>query len=197
MTRNEALISGAWRGAGLPATALPDILKRYAEPHRVYHNLNHIKAVLDRIAECTKPSPELIAAAILHDVIYDPRRNDNEEQSAAYAEEILTPERSSRVKELILFTKTHDAPEGDEEAAALLDADLAVLAGYEQDYDSYAQGIRLEYWHVEPDAYREGRRKVLEGFLLRPRIFRLAENFDIYEETARANIQREISDLSS
>jgi len=199
MSRTEAQVAGAWRGAGLPAEALTDILNRYAEPHRTYHKLRHIRAVLDQITETVNPSPELIAAALLHDVVYDPRRSDNEEQSANYARSILAGAQIDldRIAELILVTKSHHASENDQEAAALLDADLAVLGGYQEDYDSYAQAIRVEYWHVEPDAYREGRRKILESFLARPQIFSLAENFDIYEETARANIQRELNDPSS
>lgn len=198
MTHTEAHVAGAWRGIGLSAEALADMLARYREPHRAYHNLSHVKSVLGMISEHTNPSSELIAAAILHDVIYDPRASDNEEQSAQYARRVLADSTLSpdRVAELILFTKGHDAPEDDTEAAALLDADLAVLAGYEQDYDSYAKAIRLEYWHVDPETYRAGRRQVLERLLARPYIFRLPENIWIFEQTARANLHRELNSLA-
>lgn len=201
MTQIEAYIAGAWRGLSLPGDKLADVLARYNEPQRAYHNLTHVKAVLDMVVEHARPTQEVIAAALLHDVIYDTRATDNEKRSAAYTRGLLGPvgwgESSiRRVEELILFTKGHVAPVNDEDASSLLDADLAVLGGYEEDYDRYAAAIRLEYWHVEPEAYRKGRIKVLESFLARARIYRLADNFAMYEETARANIRRELFSLA-
>ena len=80
-----------------------------------------------------RPAVEL--AAWLHDVIYDSRASNNEEQSAAYAS-IFVPNwelaASERVAALILSTKTHDA-NGDRDAEVLLDADLAVLGSDELD----------------------------------------------------------------
>ena len=71
---------------------------------------------------------------------------------------------------LIRKTKTHDAG-SDTDAQVLLDADLAILGESESVYRTYAEKIRQEYaWVPEPD-YRKGRRRVLENFLSRPRIF--------------------------
>jgi predicted metal-dependent HD superfamily phosphohydrolase len=97
------------------------------------------------------------------------------------------------VASLILKTKTHDACE-DVDAQVLLDADLAVLGATEPAYRTYADQIRQEYaWVPEPE-YRIGRRRVLERFLARPRIFHLLA---LLEERARRNIAEEIAGLGA
>ena len=89
---------------------------------------------------------------------------------------------------MILTTKTHDAVD-DPDAQVLLDADLAVLGASEADYRVYAEAIRREYaWVAEAD-YRVGRRRVLESFLARPRIYHLLVDL---EAPARRNLAAEI-----
>lgn len=199
------IIASCWRAslwAGDPAEAdLADVLARYAEAHRAYHNARHICAVLDLVAEVDHGSPELIFAAILHDVVYDPKAHDNEERSADYARELLgrqswTAEAIDRTAQLILATKRHEAADDDTLAKILLDADLAILAGYEGDYDEYAAAIREEYSFVSEADYRAGRVKVLQSLLDRPSIFRMPDNIESYEAAARENIAREIADLT-
>src|SRR5262249_59053313 len=76
------------------------------------------------------------------------------------------------VARLVLLTKTHDCAEGDSAGEVLLDADLAILGAEEAEYDRYARAIRAEYAWVSEGDYRAGRRRVLEGFLARPRLYR-------------------------
>ena len=128
-------------------------------------------------------------------MIYDSKASDNEERSARYAEDLCAelgiPE-ARKIAAMILKTKTHDA-EGDMDAQVLIDADLAILGGTEIEYRSYAQKIRQEYAWVPQDRYQAGRRRILEGFLARPRIYQLLGHL---EEPARRNLAAEISDLT-
>src|SRR4051794_1424217 len=63
-----------------------DLVRRYGEPTRYYHTLDHIAAVLDTILQIEPvPSQPLLLATWLHDVIYNSRAGDNEERSAEYA----------------------------------------------------------------------------------------------------------------
>ena len=135
-------------------------------------------------------------AAWLHDVIYDSKASDNEERSAQYAErlceELAIPE-GHRAAALIRKTKTHVA-EDDADAQVLIDADLAILGASEPVYRDYAEKIRQEYaWVPEPE-YRQGRRRVLESFLSRPRIYHFLGQL---EELARRNLEAEINRLAS
>lgn len=199
----------AWRalGAALDGAAetFTDLLKRYSEPGRFYHDTRHLYEVLKVVDELSAWASDLRAvrlAAWFHDAVYDSRAADNEERSAALAEEALAPlglpeATIAEVVRLVRLTKTHEATDGDGNAAVLLDADLAILGASPERYDVYARGIRQEYAWVAEEAYRKGRAAVLQRFLDRPRIFRTEPMFAEREAMARANVRREIAGLES
>jgi predicted metal-dependent HD superfamily phosphohydrolase len=178
-----------------------DVAAHYEEPHRAYHNLRHLRHVLETIDTLRKQASDVTAielAAWFHDVIYDPRGKDNEEQSALYAERALRhlemlDDFILRVKELILLTKTHTAPPDDTDAMILLDADLAILGAPEKEYRSYSAAIRQEYAQVNDQDFRQGRRSVLELFLNRKRLFLTDAMFKQMEQRARDNLRRELA----
>lgn len=181
-----------------------DLCRRYSEPGRAYHTLDHIAAMLDTVDgfEGDLHDPVAVRLAVwFHDAVYDPRRPDNEEQSAAYAATELgragvSPLLLAAAERLILTTKTHQAPPDDTDCQILLNADLAVLGSSAADYDRYAQAIREEYAWVPEDDYRAGRRRVLESFLERERLYYTALLFEQCERAARANLRREIEWLT-
>jgi predicted metal-dependent HD superfamily phosphohydrolase len=197
-----------WLGAN-PAPAeevFRDLAGRHGEPTRHYHTLGHIRAVLTTVHELNREmgrdsSAALILAAWFHDVIYDAHASDNEERSAEYArcaiEQMgLSSEIREETARLILLTTTHETKPADRDGQVLLDADLAILGADEAAYDAYAAAIRREYdWVSEPD-YRAGRRKVLERFLARPRLYFTEPMFERAEARARANLAREIAALA-
>ncbi len=175
-----------------------EVRQHYAGPGRFYHTLDHVQAVLETVKTLGSHARCLNAiklAAWLHDVIYDSRASDNEERSAAYAERLceqLSIPGGRRVASLILRTKTHDAGD-DPDAQVLLDADLAILGASEPVYRKYAELIRQEYAWVPEADYRTGRRRVLESFLTRPRIFHFLSQL---EDHARRNITAEMTRLA-
>jgi predicted metal-dependent HD superfamily phosphohydrolase/uncharacterized protein with PIN domain len=182
----------------LASRAFEDIRSQYAESARHYHTLKHIRevlAVIDRLAAHATSPNAVRLAAWLHDIIYDSRASNNEERSAQYArrlcEQLGIPDGAS-IADLIQKTKTHRAGD-DANAQVLLDADLAVLGASPDVYQAYARNIRLEYGWVPDAEYRTGRRRVLESFLSRPRIYHLLTK---WEEPARHNIAAEIADLA-
>src|SRR5262245_61710918 len=70
--------------------AFQEVRRRYSEPTRFYHTLDHVQGVLRLVkADDLVVFSMLNIAAILHDVIYDSRAKDNEERSAEYAHEVL------------------------------------------------------------------------------------------------------------
>lgn len=69
-----------------------ELIAAYSEPNRYYHNLSHIKQILEVIYEMRSQADNFLAiqiAAWFHDVIYNPKATDNEEQSASFACNIL------------------------------------------------------------------------------------------------------------
>jgi predicted metal-dependent HD superfamily phosphohydrolase len=181
-----------------------DVLRRYLEPSRHYHNLEHVRDVSARVMTLARPGDDLTTlnfAAVLHDVIYDSRAKDNEERSAEYAQEVLASlgvgrEVRDEVARLILLTRKHETTAEDRAGKVLLDADLSILAADEAEYDRYAAAIRREYAWVADEDYRAGRAAVLERFLARPHLYFTDFARREWEPRARANLAREIAALA-
>ena len=182
-----------------------DLSRRYSEAGRAYHTLDHIAGLLDMVSRFQSEMQDETAihmAVWFHDAVYDTRRADNEEQSAAYMTALLSPAGAapallSSVERLILATKTHLTSPTDIDCQLLMDADLAVFGSCASDYDHYAQAIRQEYAWVSQDDYGLGRRKVLESFLSRERLYQRPSLFDQFEKMARTNLRREIERLAA
>lgn len=156
---------------------LPDetrvlIVDHHSEPHRHYHTLRHIGLMLRQIPPCHAFGPEMTAATLFHDIIYDPTRSDNEEQSLAIfqsaADRFEPPEPLDRklVSAMILATKNHHVQKAgtaqDEAINLLLKADLSILWDPDPEvYAWYAAGVRKEYAFVPEEQFREARAKIL------------------------------------
>ncbi|UOX99864.1 HD domain-containing protein [Blastococcus sp. PRF04-17] len=176
----------------------------WSEPHRRYHDLAHLAAVLglvDRLADAADDPDAVRLAAWYHDVAYDPGRTDNEQVSAERARVglrgLVTDERVEEVARLVLLTAGHDPEPGDADGAVLCDADLAVLASPPDAYAAYASAIRLEYGHLSDEEFTSGRIAVLERLLALPSLYRLPAVAEDWTPRARANMTAELSLLRS
>ena len=177
-----------------------DLAACHTEPHRHYHTMEHIEAVLVHLTDLHMATPTARLAAFFHDAVYDPTRSDNEAQSAELAREVLVavgrPE-ADDVAAIVLATATHSLPaNAPRETAAFLDADLAILAARPDVYDTYAQRVRAEYAHITDNDFRSGRKAILEGFLGRDRLYFTTAGQAKFEVAARTNLRREIAALS-
>ncbi|WP_105975203.1 HD domain-containing protein [Streptomyces geranii] len=188
-----------------PTPYADNLLTRYQEPHRRYHTLTHLTAVLDHIdvLEGHAADPDAVRlAAWFHDAVYAPDRSENEERSARLAERAL-PEAglsaadTAEVARLVRLTVTHDPAPDDRNGQVLCDADLAILAAPQETYAAYTAAVREEYSFIPPDAFREGRAAVLHQLLALPRLFRTPYGTDHWEEPARANITAELKRLEA
>jgi predicted metal-dependent HD superfamily phosphohydrolase len=179
-----------------------DLARRYGGPGRHYHTLGHLAEVLATVEELAEAgaSAALRFGAWFHDAVYETRAADNEEQSAGLCEEAMDrlgapPVMIVQARRLILATRRHEATEDDRDAQILLDADLGILGAPAARYASYARAIREEYsWAPEED-FRAGRRRVLESFLRRERIYFTQRMFAEREASARQNLRDEIYTL--
>jgi predicted metal-dependent HD superfamily phosphohydrolase len=146
------------------------------------------------------PHPERVRlAAWMHDAVYDPRAlgDANERDSAEFAAGLLTtlgvsPEVAAEVARLVGLTAGHATGPGDPDGELLCDADLAVLAGDDEQYAAYAAAIRREYAHVSDEDFKAGRAQVLKALLELPTIYRLEPLREAWEARARANLAREM-----
>ena len=174
----------------------------YGQSHRAYHNADHVTeclAALWTYRHLAERPAEVEVAIWFHDAVYETRRSDNEEASAQWARNYLEDEAAEestieRIEQLILATKSHVAESAD--AEILLDIDLAVLGQEPQVFEAYDEGIRREFAWVPEEAYREGRRAILQGFLARSHIYCTDDFRQAFEAQARRNLERKIGELS-
>lgn len=186
-----------WPG---PAVLGEELLRRYAEPHRRYHDATHLAEVLDRVDELAGEAGDPGAvrlAAWFHDAVYRPLRGDNEDRSAILAERMLAgtglpADTVANVARLVRLTATHDPEPGDRDGAVLCDADLAILAADPERYAAYAAAVREEYAEVPEETFRAGRAGLLRRLLDRPALYRTSPARARWEATARHNLETEL-----
>ncbi|WBB48858.1 metal-dependent phosphohydrolase [Verrucosispora sp. WMMA2044] len=203
--RTTARAAGAADPASVDAAGV-DLFERWREPHRHYHTVAHLTAVLDVVDRyaSTASRPDLVRlAAWCHDAVYDPRAlgDQNERASAALADALLTrlglpTAEVTEVIRLVLLTAGHVVAPTDADGALLCDADLAVLAASPPEYDRYAAAIRQEYAHVPEPDYRIGRARVLAALLALPSLYRIPELAARWTHPAHTNLTRELSHLT-
>jgi len=187
------------------------IRERYSEPQRNYHTWQHIEACLkelDSVRDKIHNHDAVFLAIIFHDIIYDPTKHDNEEESAKYAlkfidsiilptEEISKVDLSAEVIRLIIATKKHQPNPLSirDDSKYFLDIDLSILGQSEEIFDKYEDDIRKEYSFVPEYIYKIERTKILESFIYRKHIFFTAHYRDKYEKWAWINLRRSIDKL--
>ncbi len=186
--------SFAAAGLSTPYGVFEALAERYSEPHRAYHTLQHVGECLAHLKGVRNAPPGAAIALWFHDAIYDPRRSDNEERSAAWAGVVLekAPIRKA-VEAMILATKT-GAAAPDAGARLVVDIDLAILAAPEPRFSEYEAQIRREYAPVDDAIYKSGRLKILRSFSDQAYIYASPE-FRNLETRARKNLERAINRL--
>jgi predicted metal-dependent HD superfamily phosphohydrolase len=205
-------LADAWIALARRAGARDDVagagaalLGRWSERHRAYHDLAHLDEVLhriDRLAGEAEQPDRVRLAAWFHDAVYDPQATDNEERSAevatvALAALGLAPDVVDEVARLVRLTATHAVAPGDRDGGVLCDADLAVLASDPLRYQSYVEGVRREYAHLDDQTFARGRSDVLHRLLDRTQLFATSYGRREWEQVARANVAAEMRSLRS
>jgi predicted metal-dependent HD superfamily phosphohydrolase len=180
------------------------VIEKYSEKHRAYHNLSHIKALLSQ-AEIYKEKFEDFESIQLsiwfHDVIYNPKKFDNESESAKIATEFLSKlcvpkDKIEKIGAMISATAKHNSNGLNSDGKLFLDLDLAILGQNRETYQNYSKAIRKEYSFVPWFFYKRSRRKILERFLEREILYFTKEIHKTYETQARLNLSNEIKELS-
>jgi len=179
-----------------------ELLRRYAEPHRRYHTVDHLAFLLDQIDRLSSGQDLFCVrlAAWFHDAVYaiPPGQVSNEEASARLSVRRLSlvgleQEDLGEVARLVRLTATHRPGARDRNGELLCDADLAVLAGTPEEYADYVAAVRAEYAAVPAAEFAAGRVAVLTD-LLAGELFRTGKGRALTAR-ARANVEAEIQAL--
>ena len=180
-----------------------EIEDNYSNPKRHYHNLSHLDNLFKQLIEVKDKIESwetILFTLFYHDSIYEILKSDNEEQSAELAEmrmkEINVPSSIiDNCKLQILATKKH-LDNSNSDVNYFTDADLSILGGSEEIYNTYCKSVRNEFLYYPSVIYNEGRINVLSHFLALNKIYK-TEYFDIKcKNQAKLNINNEIKALS-
>lgn len=180
-----------------------DLVAAWAEPHRRYHSVEHLRDILghvEQLAEFADDPDAVRLAAWYHDAVYA-GLPDDEERSARRAEQDLSrlelrPQLVDEVARLIRLTITHDPAPGDRNGQVLSDADLAALAVPREHYERNTAAIRAEYTHVPDEVFSRGRVQVLVALLGGPGVFRTEYARREWETLAQGNLRAELATLT-
>ncbi len=202
-------LQNKWRNLVIQFDEKPDeqmrdmVFNCHSERHRKYHNLSHVYALLDDADIYQKEIRDFNAVCFaiwFHDVIYQTRRNDNEEKSAQFASKVLKKlsvlrEMAEKVRQMILATKHHDDEHCTADCKLFTDLDLSILGASRDRYAAYQKAIREEYAWVPNFMYKKARKKVLTAFLKKDQIYSSGLIGKQLERQARENITMELSCL--
>lgn len=191
-SKDTSLINDLWE----------EIEKNYSYKKRHYHSLQHLNYMMEKLKAYKNHLEEvdtITFSVFYHDIIYDPKKQHNEEKSAEVAHDRLmqlkvSPLQVEKCVQQIIATKSHQQREAND-TNFLLDFDLAILGDTPEKYREYVAHIRKEY-SIYPDfLYKRGRKKVLKHFLEMPEIFKTTEFVAAYEKQARINLSNELESL--
>ncbi|WP_345947903.1 adenylyltransferase/cytidyltransferase family protein [Mucilaginibacter sp. PAMB04274] len=153
------LIKNKLAQLGVPHEAF----KRYEEPHRFYHTLNHLEDIFQQLTNRGLiDNKALLLAAVYHDIIYDPKSLTNEEDSERFfienysGDEMLKQE----VSNIILDTKTHQPSTA--LSAIFCEIDLNILYQPLHKLIAYEHQIFKEFQFVDYSIYKVKRLEVLK-----------------------------------
>ncbi len=189
-----------------------DLVARWSDPNRHVHTTRHlidILAYLDELAVNTHDPDVLRIAAWYHGAFLSSaiiaHIDDSDPTAACHSCCTQTGERLAplgvsedviaRVKELITYLVTHEAPLDDLDAQALVDANLAHLADSPQSYKKYREELREEFSWLNDIVFLRARRRIVRRLLARENVFSTPRAKE-WEEHARANLSVELAKLN-
>ena len=205
----EALLANwnaAWRALGVASAdeaLCIELQRRYGEPQRHYHTLQHLGECLtwfEREQALAERPGEVALALWFHDAIYDVHAHDNEARSAEWARSALLAsgvqgEAAERVHALVIATRHDAVPEG-RDAELLIDIDLSILGAERERFDEYERQVHAEYAFVPDEVRLPRRRAILQRFLAREAIYATPRMHALLEARARANLARSIAAMA-
>lgn len=183
--------------------SIDTLMRMYSQPHRHYHNLQHVLECLTQFEDAQTVCEDPVAVEMAlwyHDLVYDPGEATNERLSANKAKfdcmRMQTEQEfAENVCSIILATTHAGDPIGDEAMAA--DIDLTILASPWERFSEYEKQIREEYSIYDDKLFNTSRMLFLDNMLRRPRIFVTDHFHDKCEGAARANIGRSLMAMRS
>lgn len=138
------------------------ILSKYDEPYRFYHTKQHIFSIIDYINNIDGLSEKqldiLCICAYFHDVVYNPKKSNNEEKSVLVLNtyDSIPDDIKKQCYRIIMDTSSSIEP-SDELSKLFWLADRNIFFKNLTELIEYENNIFKEYQHVPYDVYKEKR----------------------------------------
>lgn len=175
-----------------------ELLERWQEPHRHYHDVRHLAQLLAALAALGggTPARPVTLAAWFHDAVHDGIAGDDERASATLARTSLEAtglpaDEVDEVVRLVLLTIDHDPDPADDAGILMVDGDLSVLGQPPGRYHYYSRGVRLEYPQFDDQKFASGRMRALNGLSSKEQLFGSLAGREFWEAQARGNLDVE------
>ena len=150
-----------------------EIRDLYNQEHRYYHNINHIEYMLNYYTNFTHITERCnyYLTCIMHDAIYYPNMNDNEEQSVllfrnfcndGYFTKFVKSQYDS-ISDAIMATKEHKMTSGPRLSNMLINADMGINTASFDKRLKWHYGIFKEYQLYEYSKFKEKRIEFLQS----------------------------------
>ena len=150
---------------------LEDLLDKWREPHRHYHNITHLEDLLAQIntdldsGAITQKEAELLSlVALFHDIFYDATKRYNEQRSATYFLSLCRNLKDENIREIA--TAIEDTARHSNATPLATQFNKYDMAIVEQDLDRlliWEHGIYHEYKIFGDMAYKMGRLQFLQS----------------------------------
>ena len=167
-------ITSALLENGFSEAKVADIRKSYLEPHRFYHNFEHLHSIVSSIKTLDLDDSEndlLYIAAAYHDIVYDPKNHPgvNESESVKrFLKDVKgtgydkdEPESIDLICEIIECTAKRTRPLS-KLPGLFWEIDNSILNSGFRELLDYEDKIFKEYQYVSYSVYKQGRIKFLE-----------------------------------
>ncbi|WP_147453949.1 HD domain-containing protein [Tessaracoccus antarcticus] len=182
----------------LPDSVAAELLRRWAEPHRHYHDTSHLVNGLVALETLGGSRLELIAFWF-HDAVHSNSTPEDERASAALVADLLegheAPSDITEIQRLVMLTAGHLTAPDDIAGQRVCDADLSALGADGDAYRRNVEGIRAELPHLTDQEWVHGRSEFLARFLERGHFFGTDRARGLWEAAARANLRDELENL--
>ncbi len=173
-----------------------ELLERWSEPHRRYHDTSHLSHALDALVEVGGTARPERLAIWFHDAVHTGTPGRDEHDSAALASDrlagtALDAGEIDEVCRLVLVTIEHSPAAGDAAGARVSDADLAILAADPARYLASVDALRSELGSVADADWREARLARLAELLAAESLFHTPTGRHQWLARARTNLAAE------
>lgn len=146
-----------------------DIINRWNEPHRYYHNINHLNHILNQFRILYENNSiskneydKLVITSFFHDVIYNPKVTDNEQQSVNYfldkcfEKNIASDDFKKEITQIILDTGSRNTPTNNL-SYIFWEIDNSILSSSISELIDVERKIFKEFQWVSYEKYKEAR----------------------------------------